>query len=205
MYIPTITTTCFLRAASASGLARHHMANMLTDTSQPNISLSEQAYLRLRQEILICNLAPGEVVSERVLARRYEMSKTPIREALTQVCREGLMQRLPGRGYMVAPITIQDIRELFDLRLILEIAAAERAVQHPSPHLIALLKQISTVRYSFDDPQSRVYSWKRTVDSTSLWPKLQAITGWSACWKISWLRWRGSSIWDSVCVIAARR
>ena len=57
---------------------------------------------------------------------------------------------------MVAPITIQDIRELFDLRLILELAAAERAVQNPSPHLIALLKQMSTVSYSVDDPGSRV-------------------------------------------------
>ena len=150
------TATRFLRVKSPFVLARYQMANMLTEISEPNISLSEQAYLRLRQEILICNLAPGEVVSERELARRYEMSKTPIREALTQVCREGLMQRLPGRGYMVAPITIKDIRELFDLRLILETAAAERAVQNPSPHLIALLKESSTVSYSFDDPESRV-------------------------------------------------
>jgi DNA-binding GntR family transcriptional regulator len=117
-------------------------------------SLVEQAYLRLRQEISTCILSPGQVVTERELARIYKMSKTPIREALTQVCREGLMKRLPGRGYMVAPITIKDVQDLFDLRLILEVIAAERAARHPSPAQIAVLKEMSSVSYSLDDPES---------------------------------------------------
>jgi DNA-binding GntR family transcriptional regulator len=121
-----------------------------------NTSLANQAYLRLRQEILVCDLSPGQVVSERELAGRYEMSKTPIREALTQVCHDGLMQRLPGRGYMVVPITIQDIRNLFDLRLVLEMAAAERAAQNPSPTLITILKEMADVSYNLDDPKSHV-------------------------------------------------
>ena len=123
-------------------------------SNELSTSLAEQAYLQLRQEILKCSLSPGQVVSERELARRYEISKTPIREALTQTCHEGLMQRLPGRGYMVAPITIKDIRELFDLRLILEVAAAERAAQNPSPEQIALLRGMAVVSYDLDDPES---------------------------------------------------
>ena len=119
-------------------------------------SLAEQAYARLRHEILTCVLSPGQVVSERELARQYEVSKTPIREALTQVCHDGLMQRLPGRGYMVTPITIKDVRDLFDLRLILEVTAAERAAQNSSPAQIATLKEMSVVSYSLDDPESHV-------------------------------------------------
>ncbi len=119
-------------------------------------SLAEQAYARLRHDILTCILSPGQVVSERELARQYEMSKTPTREALSQVCHDGLMQRLPGRGYMVTPITIKDVRDLFDLRLILETTSAERAARHFSPAQIAALADMSNVSYCLDDPESHI-------------------------------------------------
>lgn len=123
---------------------------------QEQATLAGQAYLQLRQDILTCILSPGQVVSERELARQYGMSKTPVREALTQVCHDGLMQRLPGRGYMVVPITIKDVRDLFDLRLILEVPAAERAARHPSRAQIALIKEMSLVKYRLDDPESHI-------------------------------------------------
>lgn len=119
-------------------------------------SLVDQAYLRLRHEILTCILPPGQVISERELAQRYAMSKTPIREALTRVCHDGLVQRLSGRGYLIAPITIQYIRDLFDLRLVLELAAAERAARHASPAWVATLHKMADISYSLDDPQSHV-------------------------------------------------
>lgn len=119
-------------------------------------SLARQAYSRLRQEILSCTLAPGLVVTERELAGRYEISKTPIREALTRICHEGLVQRLPGRGYMVAPITVKDLRDLFSMRLILEVAAAEEAARDPSPALVTKLKALATITYDLKDPQSHV-------------------------------------------------
>ncbi len=127
-------------------------------------SLAEQAYQRLRQDILICDLSPGQVVSERELARQYEMSKTPIREALSQVCHDGLMQRLRGRGYMVAPVTIKDVRDLFDLRLILEVVAAERAAQNPSPELLTVLQEKSSASYLLDDPESHILFLKTNRD-----------------------------------------
>ncbi len=118
-------------------------------------SMAGQAYNQLRQEILTCILLPGQVVSERELARKFEMSKTPVREAFTQACHNGLMQRLPGRGYMVAPITIRDIQDLFDLRLILEVTAAERAARNLSLVNLTLLKELSAISYDLDDPQSQ--------------------------------------------------
>ena len=132
------------------------MVSSTTDYPEPVPSLAEQAYLRLRQEILVCTLAPGQVVTERELAARYEMSKTPVREAITQVCHDRLVQRLPGRGYMVAPITVKDLRDLFGMRLILEEAAAERAARDPSPALVAELRQLSTIRYDLGDPDTQV-------------------------------------------------
>ncbi|MFN2150748.1 MAG: GntR family transcriptional regulator [Anaerolineales bacterium] len=123
----------------------------------PETSLAHQAYQRLQQEILTCVLVPGQVVSERELARKYEVSKTPMREALSQACHQGLVLRLPGRGYLVAPITIKDIRALFDLRLILETVAVERAAQQPSSALIVGLREMSAVKYELDEPESHIY------------------------------------------------
>lgn len=119
-------------------------------------SLAGKAYARLRQEILTCILLPGQVVSERELAGKYDISKTPMREAFTQACHNGLMKRLPGRGYLVSPITIRDIRDLFDLRLVLEVAAAERAARNPDLVDLVGLKRLSTVSYSLKDPQSQI-------------------------------------------------
>ena len=124
--------------------------------TEKDASLANQAYQRLHQEILTCGLAPGQIVSERELARRYEVSKTPMREALAQTCHDGLMRRLPGRGYMVSPITIRDIRELFDLRLILERTAVERAAQDSASDLIASLKDMAEVKYDLDEPESHI-------------------------------------------------
>jgi DNA-binding GntR family transcriptional regulator len=57
---------------------------------------------------------------------------------------------------MVAPITVKDLRDLFGMRLILEVAAADLAAADPSPALIAELKALSTISYDPDDPQSHV-------------------------------------------------
>ena len=127
-------------------------------------SLVDRAYLLLRQEVLTCILPPGAIVSERELAQRYAMSKTPIREALTRLCQDGLVQRLAGRGYMIMPITIQYIRDLFDLRLILEVAAVERAALQSSPSWIAALKDMSAISYCLDDPESHVSFLKTNRD-----------------------------------------
>jgi DNA-binding GntR family transcriptional regulator len=120
------------------------------------LTLAEQAYISVHKDILTGELAPGDVVSERELAARYEMSKTPIREAVTQICREGLLQRLPGRGYMVSPITIKEIQDLFDLRLILEVAAVEKVIDKASPVLFSKLKAMAEISYVLDDPESHI-------------------------------------------------
>ena len=126
----------------------------------PETSLAHQAYQRLQQEILTCVLVPGQVVSERELARKYEVSKTPMREALSQACHQGLVLRLPGRGYLVAPITIKDIRALFDLRLILETVAVERAAQQPSSALVC--GRCPQLNMNWMNPKAISTFWKPT-------------------------------------------
>lgn len=90
-------------------------------------SKKDRLYHALRHDILTLALAPGCLLVEGALARRFRTSKTPVREALACLEQDGLVETLPRRGYLVTPVTIQDVHELFEVRAALEGAAAELA------------------------------------------------------------------------------
>jgi DNA-binding GntR family transcriptional regulator len=97
--------------------------------SQP-ITRREEVYNLLKQEIITCQLSPGQVIFEGELAEQFGVSKTPIREALTQLQQDGLIKFLPRKGHLVTTLTLRDIQEIFEVRLIMEreatVLAAER-------------------------------------------------------------------------------
>lgn len=93
----------------------------------PEKSLTHRAYDAIRNDVITCQLAPGEAISERMLAARFGFGKAPIRLALARLTQEGLVNARARRGHQVAPLTLRDIHELFDLRAILEPAAARLA------------------------------------------------------------------------------
>jgi DNA-binding GntR family transcriptional regulator len=105
---------------------------MFEHFSQPSKkeTLSSQAYQLIRREIINCRLKPGQFINESEFISRYEMSKTPIREALKQLAQERLVQSIPGSGYLVTTVTVKDVVELFEMRMILEEAVAVRASKH---------------------------------------------------------------------------
>ncbi|GGR19384.1 GntR family transcriptional regulator [Agromyces mediolanus] len=84
------------------------------------LSRTQKVYVALRDDIVRTRLAPGEVVLEPELAARFGVSKTPVREALQILVVEGLVVALPRRGYVVRPLGITEVREVLDLRLIIE-------------------------------------------------------------------------------------
>jgi DNA-binding GntR family transcriptional regulator len=89
--------------------------------------LTERAYERLRRDIINCTLMPGSEVSESALATDYKLDKAHVRVALTQLTHEGLVSPIPRRGHRVTPITLKDIQDVFELRLMLEPVAARMA------------------------------------------------------------------------------
>ena len=90
-------------------------------------TLSQRVYAQLKQNILNCDLKPGQLVNESELIKKYEVSKTPVREALKRLSQERYIQSVPGTCYFVAPITLREIVEICELRTILEEAAVVRA------------------------------------------------------------------------------
>lgn len=85
-----------------------------------NLLRREDVYERLRAEILSCVLLPGTSLNEATLAERFNVSKTPIRDALSRLHAQRLLQVMPRKGYRVAPISMTDATDLFEFRAWLE-------------------------------------------------------------------------------------
>lgn len=90
--------------------------------------LRETVYAQLRADVISCKLAPGAEIREAELAARFDMSKSPVRDALMRLEREGLVITLPRQGYRVAPVALGDVLDMFHLRAALERACMERIV-----------------------------------------------------------------------------
>ena len=98
--------------------------------------LNDQVYGHLKNEILLCHLEPGAEISEGMLAQRYAFSKAPIRNALGRLRQEHFVVTRGRLGNMVAPITLQDVREVFQLRLLLEVEATRLAAGRVDAELL---------------------------------------------------------------------
>jgi GntR family transcriptional regulator, rspAB operon transcriptional repressor len=105
----------------------------------------ERAYRNLKAGIVDGRYRPGESLSEVGLATEHGMSRTPIREGLARLWQEGYLDRVVGHGYFVARVTVQQIHDTFDVRRLLEGAAAARAAEFATADDIDRLRQLALV------------------------------------------------------------
>jgi DNA-binding GntR family transcriptional regulator len=89
-------------------------------------------YEQLRQIAVLYTIRPGERVNELELAERFEVSRTPLREALNRLVAENLLTFVPNRGFFVRQLDRQDIFDLYELRCAIEALAIVRACEHAS-------------------------------------------------------------------------
>ncbi len=92
------------------------------------VSGRDKAYEYLKHTVLTDPAAQGEFISEQEIAERVGISRTPVREALLRLAAEELVQLVPKRGAYIAPLTPKDLRELVELRGLLERFAAEKTL-----------------------------------------------------------------------------
>jgi len=92
-------------------------------------SLSDEAYLRIRDLIVSLELAPGSIVNERELMERLGLGRTPVREALRALAQERLVEVYPRRGIFVATVDAGDLAALSEVRRELESYAARVAAE----------------------------------------------------------------------------
>jgi DNA-binding GntR family transcriptional regulator len=108
-----------------------------------SLPLKERAYELIRLDVLTFRLKPGEKTSERLLATRYGMGVAPIRAALPRLAQEGLVEKTAERGTFIAPLTLRDVRATYQMRYLLEPAAAELAAERGmDPARLDRLRQV---------------------------------------------------------------
>ncbi len=102
----------------------------------------ERVYRILRDWLITAKLPPGEFLSEVDLAERCGTSRTPVREACTRLMQDHWLTRIRRKGFMVTPISVRDIVDMYDYRKLLECFAAEKLAQTGSHDQISELAAI---------------------------------------------------------------
>lgn len=102
-------------------------------TTLAGTNLNERVYDELRMRLLTRQHPPGAKLSLHRLAAELGVSRSPVHHALTRLVAEGLLSVRPRRGYYVTPVTARAAAEGYDVRLALELLAAERTVGRVAP------------------------------------------------------------------------
>ena len=97
------------------------------------VSIRERVYRHLKDEILNDKIPESATLVENLLAKQMEISRTPVREALHFLEKEGLLELIPRVGYRVRQIDKDELQEICEIRISLETLAARRAIKRMSP------------------------------------------------------------------------
>ncbi|HEX6327043.1 MAG TPA: GntR family transcriptional regulator [Jiangellaceae bacterium] len=106
-------------------------------------SLREHVTDALRAAIVSGDMAPGQTYSAPTLAERFGVSATPVREAMLDLAKQGLIEVIPNKGFQVTRITDTELDQITEIRLLLEPPAAAKAAQRATPADVAELTELA--------------------------------------------------------------
>lgn len=121
------------------------MAIAIARAKSRNEGEVERVYRLLREWLITAQIPPGEFLSEAILANKCKTSRTPVREACSRLAQDKWLLLIPRKGYLVKPITVREIVELYEYRKLLECFSAEKTAQNATPEQVAQLKAIVAV------------------------------------------------------------
>jgi DNA-binding GntR family transcriptional regulator len=142
---------------------RAHPKLRLTDGSvgldgAESLPRSERAYELIRLDVLTFRLKPGEKTSERALEARYGLGVASVRAALPRLVQEGLVEKTTERGTFIAPLTLRGVRDTYQMRYLLEPAAAELAAERGmDPARLDQLRQVCECEWAPGDDDGIIH------------------------------------------------
>ena len=111
-----------------------------------SISMTNAVLEALRNDINNCIYESGQFVTEAEISQKFNVSKTPAREALNYLCQEGLLDKIPRKGYIVKSLSLAEVQNLFQFRNILERASVELAVRYASEKELQTLSELARAK-----------------------------------------------------------
>lgn len=114
----------------------------MTSPVSSRVNISSDLCQLIRREVVDGTLPPGERINEVHLSGRLEVSRTPLREALSRLVAEGLIESVPRRGFFTRELSVEEVRQLYPLRALLD-PHALHLVGIPDRHCIAELRQLN--------------------------------------------------------------
>ena len=121
------------------------------ETAVKTANLADLAYEQLLQDILALDLRPGDVVQERQLAARLDMSRTPIRAALARLTHEGWISAVSPRVLEIKQLTQQDINDFFEMRTIFELRGIDELFNSRNKNVTEALRSLHACMQSIHD------------------------------------------------------
>lgn len=135
----------------------------LKQTDMPACSLKDTIYQRIVE--MICNgqLPPRVTFTEMSLIQHFQVSKSPIREALIQLCSEDVLRSIPRHGYQVIEINQKNIQDITQLRLYLELGNLPEVFNRMTPEILAELRAQNEQRHQPVEKKAVWDSWNRNT------------------------------------------
>jgi DNA-binding GntR family transcriptional regulator len=115
------------------------------------VTVAEEVYRALKHDIITLERQPGASLTEQELAAAYGSSRVPVREACRRLQQESLLTAVPYKGYFVNHVSLKDIMDSFDLRLVLETHAVTSAAERVAPADVERLEALATIDYTHLD------------------------------------------------------
>lgn len=105
-------------------------------------NLKDMIYSNVFSDIIKGEYGANDIISEKKLVEKYQVSKSPVREALGKLCSEGVLKSMPRYGYVIIQLTRRDIENILNFRLILEGGTLREQIHQISSEQIKELKEI---------------------------------------------------------------
>src|SRR5690242_1442091 len=106
-------------------------------------SVRSQVLQALRGALVSGQMEPGQVYSAPALAARFGVSPTPVREAMLELAKEGLIDVVRNKGFRVRPLSDRELDEITEMRLLLEVPTSVRAAAAATPEDVARLRPMA--------------------------------------------------------------